>query len=70
MNVSLPVTGLLLAVCHGYHDRSVRRDLKDDEILVLPFQNIVSHISMQMRKFCCVTKRENCVGAFCFERGV
>lgn len=69
INVNLPVTGFLLAVCHGSHDGSVRRGLKDDEILGLPLQNIcVSYIYMQMRKFCCVTKGENCVGAFCFEK--
>lgn len=65
---NLPVPGFLLAVCHGYCDRSGRRDLKDDEILVLSLENTcVSYIYMQMRKFCCLIKGENCVGVFCFK---
>lgn len=43
---NLPVPGFLLSICHGYSDRTVRKDLKDDEKLVYLYEIHVSYIYM------------------------
>jgi len=46
INVKPPCSWFLLSVCHGYSDRTVRKDLKDDEKLVYLYKIHVSYIYM------------------------